>query len=158
PGLTLFGMYLVGIVMAALVALLLKRTLLRGPTPPFVMELPSYKWPSPRLVVWRMLERAWSFVYRAGTLILAVAIVVWAAQYYPHDEEAAEAPSRKEQSQLEQESQRTDLSEAQQDEIRARRLEIDHEIAARYQQQSYLGRLGHWIEPVVRPLGWDWRI
>ena len=47
-GLTLFAMYLVGIVAAAGVALVLKRTLLRGPTPPFVMELPSYKWPSPR--------------------------------------------------------------------------------------------------------------
>ena len=99
-GLTLLAMYLVGMVTAALVALILKRTLLRGPTPPFVMELPSYKWPSPTLVAVRVLERAWGFVYRAGTLILAVSIVVWAAQYYPRDEDAVEGPFRSEQADL----------------------------------------------------------
>ncbi len=87
-GLTLFAMYLIGIVTAALVALLLKRTLLRGATPPFVMELPAYKIPSAALVMQRMLERGWSFVYRAGTLIVAVAIVVWALLYYPHNPES----------------------------------------------------------------------
>ncbi len=84
-GLTLFAMYLVGIVAAAGVALVLKRSLLRGPTPPFVMELPSYKWPSPSIVILRMAERGWAFIYRAGTLILAVSILVWALSYYPHN-------------------------------------------------------------------------
>src|SRR5690606_1645481 len=70
-GVTLFAMYILGMVVAAVVALVLKRTLLRGPTPPFVMELPTYKWPSPRNVLQRIGERAWSFVYRAGTLIFA---------------------------------------------------------------------------------------
>ena len=77
-GLTLFGMYMVGIVAAVIVALVLKRTILRGTTPPFVMELPPYKFPSPMLVLHRMVERGWSFIRRAGTLIVAVAIVVWA--------------------------------------------------------------------------------
>ncbi len=158
PGLTLLGMYLIGIVTAALVALALKRTLLRGPTPPFVMELPSYKWPSPSLVLGRMLERAWGFVRRAGTLILAVAIVVWAAQYYPHDEQSVEAPFLSEQAALEKELQSPSLAPEAVPPLRERLAEIDHEIAARYQQQSYLGRLGHFIEPAVRPLGWDWRI
>jgi ferrous iron transport protein B len=99
--------------------LIFKRTILRGQTPPFVMELPSYKWPSPRTVVFRMIERGWVFVRCAGTLILAVSILVWAALYYPHDPNATH-----------QEQQRN----------------------------SFLGRAGHVIEPVVRPLGWDWRI
>ena len=86
-GLTLFGMYLVGILAAALVALVLKRTLLRGPTPPFVMELPAYKWPSLSIVGYRMAERGWSFVRARGTLILAVSVLVWAASYYPHKSE-----------------------------------------------------------------------
>ena len=83
-------MYLVGIVAAVIVALVLKRTILRGTTPPFVMELPPYKFPSPMLVLHRMLERGWSFIRRAGTLIVAVAIVVWALLYYPHNPVTAE--------------------------------------------------------------------
>jgi ferrous iron transport protein B len=118
-GLTLAGLYLLGILMAVLFALLFKRTLLRGQRPPFVMELPSYKWPSPRTVSFRMVERGWTFVRCAGTLILAVSILVWAALYYPH-----------------------------------------HPGATHQEQQrdSFLGQAGRVIEPVVRPLGWDWRI
>ncbi len=89
-GLTLFCMYLIGIVAAVFVALILKRTMLRGATPPFVMELPPYKFPAPSLVLHRMLDRGWAFLRRAGTLIVAVAIVVWALLYYPHNQTAAE--------------------------------------------------------------------
>ena len=65
-------MYLIGIVVAAVVALVLKRTLLRGAPPPFVMELPAYKWPSPRVVLLPGARPGWAFVYRAGTMIFAV--------------------------------------------------------------------------------------
>jgi ferrous iron transport protein B len=118
-GLTLASLYLLGIGAAVICAIVFKRTLLRGRRPPFIMELPSYKWPSPRTVLYRMTERGWMFVRCAGTLILAVSILVWAALYYPHDPQATH---------LEQ------------------------------QKNSYLGQAGRVIEPVVRPLGWDWRI
>jgi ferrous iron transport protein B len=118
-GLTLGGLYLLGIVMAVLCALIFKRTIFRGQTPPFIMELPSYKWPSPRTVIFRMAERGWVFVRCAGTLILAASILVWAALYFPHDPEATHQQQ---------------------------------------QQNSFLGRAGQVIEPVVKPLGWDWRI
>ena len=65
-GLTLLAMYAVGVVVAIGVAWVLKRTILRGETPPFVLELPSYKLPSLRNVLYRMAERGWSFVARAG--------------------------------------------------------------------------------------------
>ena len=84
-GLVMFAMYSVGIVAGIAVAWMLKKTLLRGPTPPFVMELPSYKMPGLGVVLHRMLEQGWAFVYRAGTLILAVSILVWALAYYPRD-------------------------------------------------------------------------
>jgi len=84
-GLTLAGLYALGIVMAVIVATLLKRTLLRGQTPSFVMELPDYKWPSLRTVAYRMGQRGWLFLRCAGTLILAVSILVWAGLYFPHD-------------------------------------------------------------------------
>lgn len=118
-GLTLTGLYMLGIVSAVAFALLFKRTILRGQTPPFVMELPSYKWPSLRTVFFRMAERGWMFVRCAGTLILAVSILVWAALYYPHDPSATHRQQ---------------------------------------QQNSFLGQAGQVIEPVVKPLGWDWRI
>ncbi len=87
-GLTLAALYLLGIIAAVACAMVFKRTILRGQTPPFVMELPSYKWPSPRTVLFRIAERGWVFVRCAGTLILAVLILVWAALYYPHDPQA----------------------------------------------------------------------
>jgi ferrous iron transport protein B len=95
-GLTLAALYLLGIVAAVICATVFKRTILRGQTPPFVMELPSYKWPSPRTVIFRMAERGWVFVRCAGTLILAVSILVWAALYYPHDPRASHQQQQRE--------------------------------------------------------------
>ncbi|MBX9788510.1 MAG: ferrous iron transport protein B [Pirellulales bacterium] len=171
-GLTLAAMYAVGMIVAVAVALVLKRSVLRGETPPFVMELPPYKVPSPVTVLHRMAERGWAFVRRAGTLIFAVSIVVWAALYYPHPDEI-EAAYRPQRAQLAARLKRVDMSlmmgspdgeqmvaatadEAAQleDELSA----IDAQIAGAYQRQSLLGRAGKWVEPVVRPLGWDWRI
>jgi ferrous iron transport protein B len=158
PGLTLFAMYLVGIVAAVLVAWALKRSLLKGPTPPFVLELPSYKWPSAGLVMHRIAEQSWAFVRRAGTLILAVSVLVWAAAYYPHDAASVEAPFAARQAEL------ADRQAAAAGDARAlKRVEddiaqLDNDIAAAYQRQSILGRMGRLIEPAVRPLGWDWRI
>jgi ferrous iron transport protein B len=157
-GLTMFAMYLVGIVAAAGVALALKKTLLRGPTPPFVLELPAYKWPSLRLVVHRMLDRGWEFIKRAGTLILAVSIVIWAMLYYPHDAATVEAPFAARRAAVEARLANAPADGPERAELEEELAAVDNEIAGAYQRQSILGRMGHWIEPVVKPLGWDWRI
>lgn len=166
-GFVLFAMYLVGIAAAVGMALVLKRTAFRGPTPPFVMELPTYKMPSPQIVFFRMVDRGWAFVKNAGSLILAVSIVVWAALYYPHDP-AVEAPfaaaRAAAEAKLASTTARTGAepaapaSEAEREAAQAELAEIEEQIAGAYQRQSILGRAGHWIEPLVRPLGWDWRI
>src|SRR5262249_10641487 len=109
PGLTMFLMYALGLVISPLVALALKRTLLRGETPVFLMEMPLYKVPSPRTVLRRMADSAWAFVRRAGTVILASMVLVWALLYFPNAhpeggtydervarENAAVAPQREE--------------------------------------------------------------
>lgn len=83
PGMVIFSMYAIGLIAAPLVAFALKRTLLKGETPAFVMEMPLYKAPSPWLVLRRSLEAGWMFVRRAGTIILASMIVVWALLYFP---------------------------------------------------------------------------
>jgi ferrous iron transport protein B len=163
-GLVMFAMYLVGIVAAAMVALLLKRTMLRGPTPAFVMELPPYKFPSPRLVIERMVERGWSFIKRAGTLIVAVAIVVWALLYYPHNEEAVEKELAMQKSNIAAQAAELPPSDLHRKFLESELARFDDPEqyeqlkSGAMQRQSYLGRLGHFIEPAVKPLGWDWRV
>lgn len=157
-GLTMFAMYVLGIVVAAGVALLLKRSLLHGSTPPFVMELPAYKWPSLFTVLHRMLDRGWAFVRRAGTLIVAVSVVVWAMLYFPHPTEEVEAPFVARRTELENQLATLPEDADERAEVEHQLASIDGDIAGAYQRQSILGRMGHWIEPVVRPLGWDWRI
>jgi len=140
-GLTLFSMYMIGIVVAPPVALLLKRTTLRGPAVPFLLELPPYKFPSWRVVFFRMYDRSWAFVRRAGTIILATTILVWALSYYP----------RSEAIRADYAAQRATAPSADVD-------ALDAAEAGEQLRQSYLGRAGHFIEPLVEPLGWDWKI
>jgi ferrous iron transport protein B len=153
PGLTLFAMYLVGFVAAPVVALLLKRTLLRGETPVFVMELPAYKRPTLRAVVRRMVEAGWAFVRRAGTVILAAMILIWAALYFPNtdatgvsfEERVAAAEAKKEDA-------------GEDEEAAAAAGRERNAINGEWKRNSYLGRVGHALEPAFTPLGWDWRI
>jgi ferrous iron transport protein B len=148
-GLVLLSMYLVGAVAAVGVAWVLKKTLLRGETPAFVMELPSYKMPALRTVAYRVSERGWAFLARAGTVIFAVTILVWAAAYYPRNETQVAADIAAQRAAI---TDPAELVEFDSPENLAR-LE-----ASLHQRNSFLGRAGQWIEPVVRPLGWDWRI
>src|SRR4029079_9026045 len=83
PGAVMFAMYALGFVLAPLIALLLKRTLLRGETPVFVLEMPSYKRPSLRTVFRRMSDASMVCVRRAGTIILASSVLIWALLYIP---------------------------------------------------------------------------
>ncbi|MGE3180313.1 MAG: ferrous iron transport protein B [Phycisphaerae bacterium] len=139
-GLVMFAMYLVGATVAIPVAWFLRRTAFRGPPPPFVLELPTYKLPRLRAVAHRVWRAGIEFLYRAGTLILLVNMLVWALGYFPRDPQLATTVAAQ--------AAAHDWSEAQ----------IEQEIDAAYLRQSYLGRMGNWVEPAVRPLGWDWRI
>jgi len=151
-GLVLFAMSSLGLIVAIPIAWLLKRFVFTTGESTFVMELPDYKLPSVRVVLYRVYERAVAFVTRAGTLIFATTILVWAAGYFPGD--------RTELRQIERQIEETTET--------ANPEEPSPELAALYDQhnainadlmrRSYLGRAGQAIEPVVRPLGWDWRI
>lgn len=152
----MFAMYAVGALVAIAVAWTLKKTLFRGETPPFVMELPSYKVPGIRIVLWRMLEQGWAFVYRAGTLILAVSVIVWALAYFPHNEAVIpqEIVKRIEALPAEIEKVAGDEKAALEEELAS----LENTRQGMLLSDSYLGRMGHWVEPAVKPLGWDWRI
>jgi ferrous iron transport protein B len=173
-GLVLFLMYSVGALVAIPVAWVLRKTVFQGETPPFVMELPSYKWPSPKIVLYRVYDRVKAFIVRAGTLIFCSSVLVWAAAYFPMDH-AKERELQDQIAILEEEvaaSSEGTLTpspspggrEERDPEHAAISAELDslrnqlHAESGRLLEASYLGRAGHWVEPLVKPLGWDWRI
>jgi ferrous iron transport protein B len=138
PAVVLAGMYALGIAVAAAVAWILSRTLFRGPPQPFVMELPGWRWPQAAVVLERAREAVWSFLQNAGTLILAVSVVVWALSNYPRDEAA--------------------IAAAAEAAVTAGEADVEAARRSAIQRGSVLGRAGRFVEPVVRPLGWDWRL
>jgi ferrous iron transport protein B len=171
PGLTFFGLYMIGVLLAPLVALALKSTMLRGETPVFVMEMPLYKRPSLTAVSRRAFDAGWMFLKRAGTFILASMVLVWAALYFPSGEyesniAALETELEEPREKLDTLKQELKLTgdEATKDKIKALKDDMEptekriNELRSEWKGQSFLGRVGKWIEPVVEPLGWDWRI
>ncbi|HVS38539.1 MAG TPA: ferrous iron transporter B, partial [Gemmataceae bacterium] len=156
PGLAMFSMYCIGLVAAPLVALALKRTLLRGETPAFVMEMPLYKVPSLRTMLGRMLDSGWAFVRRAGTLILASMVLVWALLYFPPDFASGVAYDAQ-VARLEKEAEQLTAQKASDEEIEAKEKEANR-VHGEWQRRSLLGWMGQAVEPAARPLGWDWRI
>jgi ferrous iron transport protein B len=161
PALVLVALYAVGVLTAAVVAFVLSRTVFRGPPEPFVMELPSWRWPRWPVVLERVREAVTSFLHNAGTLIVAVSIVVWALSSYPRNDAAIDAEVAAHRAAL---AAQAGAATAEREGAAAELAELDTEAgleAARRgaaQRQSSLGRLGRLIEPVVRPLGWDWRL
>ena len=157
---TFLFLYAIGIVTAAIAAWLMKKTILQGGSNSFVMELPPYRRPSFRVVLSRMFERAWGFIEGAGTMILAVSIVMWAALYYPRLPTEILKPIRDQEQLLIDRVAQAELTG--QDEAKARYENeisvLQRHLAGQQSRNSLLGRFGRLIEPLVRPLGWDWRI
>ncbi len=148
-GLVLLGLYLLGIAGGVATAWLMKRTLLRGPAPSFLMELPPYRLPRLRSVAIQLAERLKVFLTRAGTIILTVSVVVWALVYFPHPASLHAGF----------ESERSRAAESLAGEPLERRLaEVDRQESAAFLEQSALARLGRVIEPAFAPLGWDWKV
>jgi ferrous iron transport protein B len=145
PGITLFSMYFLGIVAAVGVAWLLKRTVLKGGRPLYVMELPPYRMPSWRSVFIQVRDRSWLFVRNAGTVILAVTVVLWFLASYPRGGAQTHAL-------------RVQLATAQQAGDVTSVSRLDKELAGAVLRGSFAGRVGAMIEPLIRPLGFDWRI
>ena len=148
-GLVLLGLYVLGILAGVLTALLLKVTALRGPKPPFALMLPEFRRPNLRTVLMQLWGRVKVFLRRAGTVIFAVAVIVWALAYYPRSDMVAS----------ELVGQRAQAEATLTDDVLSEKLEqLDHQAAADQLAQSWLGRAGQVVEPVFKPLGWDWKI
>ena len=148
-GLVLLGLYLLGIFGGIVTALLLKRTVLRGPTPTFLIELPPYRLPKLRSVLLKLLARGRIFVTRAGTIIFTVAVIVWALAYFPRSPALIDDYSE----------QRSVAVTALQNPALAERIdELNQQEAAELLGHSALGRIGKAIAPAFAPLGWDWKV
>jgi ferrous iron transport protein B len=148
-GFTLVAMHLVGLVVAIPAAFILNRVVFRGNPVPFVLEMPPYRTPRLRDVLWRMWGAAKKFLRRAGTVIFAMTIVIWALSYFPRPESVKAA--------LTQEvAAARGVSHEQAGPI----VESDYEdeLASRYLEQSYLGRMGKTVQPLFAPAGFDWKI
>lgn len=153
----LFLMYCIGAVVAIPVAWGLKKLFFPGETPHFVMELPGYKVPSVRVVFDRVYDRGKAFVVRAGTLIFATTIVIWALGYFPGDHGKQHDLQRSitaAETLLEQNPENPKRFEITLSDLQAEHNKVSAELI----ENSFLGRMGHAIEPAVKPLGWDWRI
>lgn len=139
--LLMLAMYALGIAVAVIVAFILKRTVLKAPPPPFLMELPPYRLPSLRTVLLNMMTRAWLFLKRAGTVILAISIILWALMYFPRQEVSS-----------------SEFRVSSSDQLETTNKKLEPLPEAEQLKHSFAGRLGHAIEPVIEPLGFDWKI
>jgi ferrous iron transport protein B len=148
-GIVLFGLYMLGIVAGLLTALLLKKTALHGPKPMFALMLPEFRLPNLQTVFMQLLGRAVIFLKRAGTVIFAVAVVVWALAYYPRSDVIA----------ADLDQQRSFAAASLSGEALNQALSrFENEAAAAQLEQSWLGRAGKVVEPAFKPLGWDWKV
>lgn len=122
-GLVLASIYLIGIIMAILLALALKKIVFNKEETPFVMELPPYRIPTIKSTSMHMWHKAWLYLKKMGTVILVASIIVWALGYFP-------------------------IEKGNNGEIKG----------SSSLEQSYIGKIGHAIEPIMEPLGFDWKM
>ncbi|MGI5914127.1 MAG: ferrous iron transport protein B [Bacteroidales bacterium] len=150
-GMILFSIYMIGIVLGIIVALILKSTLFAKLEAPFVMELPPYRIPTLKNTIKHMWYKGSQYLQKMGTVILLASIIIWGLLYFPrnveyssnYDEQIAEIKANN----LIPETEKNSYI-----------YSIELSKAAEHQEQSYIGRVGHFIEPAIRPLGFDWKI
>src|SRR6056297_681726 len=147
PGTVLFSIYMIGIIVAALVAILFKKTIFKSKEVPFVMELPPYRIPTLRNSLRHMWFKGSQYLKKMGGVILVASIIIWALGYYPKDIDYSTDYDQK----IEQISHST--PEAQ-DKIQS----IVNKKNAERQEKSYIRQIGKFVEPVMRPLGFDWKM
>jgi ferrous iron transport protein B len=161
----LWSIYLTGVLLAFGAAILLRKTLFRGENEPFVMELPPYRLPSFAMVMRHMWERSWMYLKKAGTIILGFSILLWALLNFPQKNTTtttglltpgtrinASHPAAFEQAGL------PDIAAVLQPGTRVTADQIDRFIQIENLRYSITGRIGAFIEPVMKPMGFDWKI
>jgi len=147
-GNVIFMLYMIGVVFSLLMSILFKKTLFRKSEAPFVMELPIYRNPGIRVILRHMWNKGVHYLKKMGGVILLASLVIWALGYFPRNVEYS-----KDYEQLIslEEQKDTEQSDSQV-------IILNQQMESERQQNSYIGRLGMALEPVIRPLGFDWKM
>jgi ferrous iron transport protein B len=150
-GIIFTAAYAFGVATALVMALIFRRTILPGGSKPLMIELPQYRVPGLQVALLHTFDRAKIFVKQAGTIILAISLILWALSYYPKSTPPPAAAALTAQAAQLQKS--GDLAHANELTDQADHLTAQHSL-----QNSFAGKIGHAIEPVIKPLGYDWQI
>ncbi len=149
-GTVMLILYTTGILLAVLMARLFKRFLFNKEDVPFVMELPPYRMPTGKSILIHMWEKAKQYLHKMGGVILIASIIIWFLGYFPRNTEKSKSFDRQ-IAQVEQ-SDKTD------DEKATEIAHLEHQKAIEHQQDSYIGQIGQAIQPILSPLGFDWKM
>ena len=146
----LLSLYVTGVILAVILARVFKRAFFHEEDVPFVMELPPYRMPTGKSILLHMWEKAKQYLHKMGGIILVASIIIWFLGYFPR-ETARTADFKQQIASIEN----TQISP----EEKAKQLqEIEHQMAMDHQENSYIGRIGQIISPVMEPLGFNWKI
>jgi ferrous iron transport protein B len=151
-GTVLFLVYASGIVLSILVAKIFKKLLFKSEDAPFVMELPPYRKPVFRVSLKHMWHKGSQYLKKMGGIILIASILIWALGYFPLNTDLT-ASIDNEIQQIE-----TEFQQSKNEELKTELMSLQSERKVLLQENSYIGKIGHFIEPVIRPLGFDWKI
>jgi len=164
-GTILFGIYFTGVLLAIGSALIFRKTIFRKKDVPFVMELPPYRVPTLRSIIRHMWHRTGQYLQKIGGIILISSIVIWALGYFPvnfAEKQVIESKIAVLQKENASSKQSAGLSQNEKDSLNTaislKISELNFEINVAQQENSFIGRIGHFIEPVMRPLGFDWKM
>ncbi len=150
-GLVLFTIYLIGILLAVTTALIMKRVVFAKKEVPFVMELPPYRIPTLKNTSLHMWHKGQQYLKKMGNVILLASILIWALGYFPrHIDYSTNYDAQITSVKMNNQLQTSDKDQ------KVMQLEMNKE--SERQEKSYIGQLGHAIEPVIRPLGFDWKM
>lgn len=152
--LALFGLYFIGIIIAVISARVFKKFLFPKEDTPFVMELPPYRIPTFKAVSIHMWDKSRQYLRKMGGVILIASIIIWFLGYFPTNGEREEAYNQQIAG-IEQQYEQKKISE--EDKL-AQLEEIEDKRNIEHQESSYIGKIGKAVEPVMRPLGFDWKI
>ncbi|MBN2870410.1 MAG: ferrous iron transport protein B, partial [Campylobacterales bacterium] len=141
-GNVLFGIYILGVMIGLVAAKILKMTAFKGADEPFVMEMPKYRLPSLKLIWHTVVTKTMMYLKKAGTFIAAASMLVWFLSTYPKDGSLDAVYAAK-----------IEVA-ASEDEVKT----LENRLAEEQLSQSFLGQIGHAIEPVFSPLGFDWKM
>jgi len=154
-GNVIFSIYVIGIIVAILMAKFLRATRFKGESAPFVMELPPYRIPTFKGILIHTWERTWLYLKKAGTIILAISIIMWILFTFPMIGENFSQDYDGEIALLEQSFESNEITE---EEYEISITEVEAMMGAERLAYSVAGRTGRFVEPVFKPLGFDWKL